>query len=75
MAIAYILISTEIGVEKQVLDEIKQFKEVEYVNIVYGNHDIIAKIKGESQLKIKTGILEKLRTLDKIRSTMSLIGY
>lgn len=73
MTLAYILINTEAGNEYNVYETIKNIKGVIETNIVYGVYDIVLKAEtdGDDQLK---EIIDKIRKVDKIRSTLTLIG-
>ena len=44
MPMAFVMINTELGSEKEVLDEIRKINEFKESCIVYGIHDISAKI-------------------------------
>ncbi len=72
-AIAYVLINTEIGAEKEVLEQLKKIPEVEEAYIVYGVYDIIAKINAENIESLKNIIRWKIRTIDKVRSTLTML--
>ena len=48
MPIAYILVNTAIGSEKQVLRALKEVEGVEEVHNLWGVYDLIANVKAES---------------------------
>jgi len=72
MPMAFVMINTEIGSEKEVLDEIRKIDEVKESCIVYGIHDIAAKIGADTMNKIDE-IVTWMRSLDKIKATVTLI--
>ncbi|HDM23545.1 Lrp/AsnC family transcriptional regulator [archaeon] len=72
-AIAYVLINTEIGAEKEVLEQLKKIPEIEEAYIVYGVYDIIAKINADNIESLKNIIRWKIRTIDKVRSTLTML--
>jgi len=72
MPMAFVMINTELGSEKEVLDEIRKIDEVKESCIVYGIHDIAAKIGADSMDKLNE-IVTWVRSLDKIRATITLI--
>ena len=72
MPMAFVMINTELGSEKEVLDEIRKIDEVKESCIVYGIHDIAAKIGADSLDKLNE-IVTWVRSLDKIRATITLI--
>jgi DNA-binding Lrp family transcriptional regulator len=66
------MINTKLGSEKEVLDEIRKIDEIKESCIVYGIHDIAAKIGADSMDKLNE-IVTWVRSLDKIRATITLI--
>jgi len=73
MAMAFVMISTEIGAEKDVLAKLKEVEGVTEAYIVYGVYDLIVKIKTEDQTKLKDIITKNIRKMDKVRSTLTMI--
>jgi DNA-binding Lrp family transcriptional regulator len=73
MHTAYTLINAELGSEDAVVNDMKRIPEVKEVNLTYGVYDIVAKIQSESMDRIKEIITLKVRKIDKIRSTLTLI--
>ena len=74
MAKAYVLINSEIGGEQEVVDQLKAMKEVVEVSIVYGVYDVIVKLEADSMEVLKELITSKVRHLNKVRSTMTMIA-
>ncbi|NHJ83835.1 MAG: Lrp/AsnC family transcriptional regulator [Asgard group archaeon] len=74
MASAYVLINTEIGGEEAVIAQLKEMPEVEEVSVVYGVYDIVAKITSDTMENLKEIITTKVRHLNKVRSTMTMIA-
>ncbi|MHA1126253.1 MAG: Lrp/AsnC ligand binding domain-containing protein [Candidatus Heimdallarchaeota archaeon] len=74
MASAYVLINTEIGGEADVIAQLKAMSEVEEVSVVYGVYDIVAKITSETMDSLKEMITTKVRHLNKVKSTMTMIS-
>ncbi len=73
MATAYVLINTDMGAENDVLKELKNIPGIKEVYLVYGVYDIIAKVEAESMEQVKEIITWKIRRLEKVRSTLSMI--
>jgi len=73
MPLAFVLISTESGTEREVLENIKKIPEVKNAHMVYGLHDIIAMIEANTMEGLREITTKKIRQLDRIRSTMTLI--
>jgi len=73
MPIAFVLVNTEIGSEGEVLKTLKDVEGVDEAYSVYGVYDIIAKIKAESMEKLKDIVTWRIRRLNKVRSTLTMI--
>ncbi len=73
MPIAFVLINAEIGSESEVLNELKKIEGVEEAYSVYGVYDIIAKVKADSMEKLKDIVAWRIRKLNKVRSTLTMI--
>lgn len=73
MPIAFVLINAEIGSEDQVLDTLTKIANIQEAYVVYGAYDIVAKVEAESMAKLKEVITWKIRRLDKVRSTLTMI--
>ena len=73
MATAFVLINAEIGAETEVLKGLKDVREVKEAHMVYGVYDIIARIETETMQELKDIISWKIRRLDKVRSTLTMI--
>jgi len=72
MAMAYILLISVIGSEDDILEDLKDIPEVKETFKVYGVYDIILKVEADTMDKIKETI-SKIRTMEKVRSTISMI--
>ena len=70
---AFVLINVESGSEVEVLDEIKKSKGVEEAFYAYGVYDIIAKIQAETMEKLREAVAQRMRGINKVRSTLTLI--
>jgi DNA-binding Lrp family transcriptional regulator len=70
---AFVLINTEIGAEREVAKEIIQIEGVEEAYVIYGVYDIIAKVRAENIDKLKEIITLKIRKMSKVRSTLTMI--
>ena len=69
----YVLINTEMGSEREVLDAIKKINNVIEAHAVYGVYDLIAKIEAETMNKFKETVTWEIRRLNKVRSTLTMI--
>ena len=73
MNLAYVLISVEIGTDKEVLKELREIPDVREVYEVYGLYDIIVKVEAIDMSSLKDIIWQKIRRIDKVRSTVTTI--
>jgi len=73
MPLAFVLINADLGTEEELFKELKKIEEVREVYVVYGVYDIIAKIQADTMDKVKDTITWKIRRLDKVRSTLTMI--
>ena len=73
MATAYVLINVEIGSEEEILNNLDPISEVKEAHLVYGVYDIIAIIETETMQELKDTVSWKIRRLDKVRSTLTMI--
>jgi len=70
---AFVLINVESGAEEEVIDELKKIEDVEEAYFSYGVYDIITKIKADSMETLKDMVTRKVRTIGRVRSTLTLI--
>jgi DNA-binding Lrp family transcriptional regulator len=70
---AYVLINVESGSEEEVVNQLKKIQGVEEAYFSYGVYDIITKVKAESMEKLKDMVTRNIRTLNRVRSTLTLI--
>jgi DNA-binding Lrp family transcriptional regulator len=74
MPSAFLLINTELGSEIEVLKNLRTLDGVEEAFNVYGTYDIIARVKADTMEKLKEIITWKIRRLDKVRATLTLMS-
>ncbi len=73
MAIAYVLLNSELGEGSQVESSLNEIAEVQEVYRVYGVYDFIVKIEMETMGELKDIIANKVRRIRNIRSTLTMI--
>ena len=73
MPMAYVLITTATGAMESVRESLKKMEYVKETYMVYGVYDIIATVKAETMDKLKEIVTWNLRSLDKVRSTLTMI--
>lgn len=72
---AYVLIVTNPGDTNRVADAIRQLDHIAAVHVVMGPYDIVAEIEVESLADIPPILSERIRRLDGIQSTTSLVAF
>jgi DNA-binding Lrp family transcriptional regulator len=73
MPLAFVLVNVEAGTDKEVLQNIKKISEVKTAYMVYGVYDIIVMLESDTLEKLREMVTKKIRQLDKVRSTMTMI--
>ncbi|MEM2901320.1 MAG: Lrp/AsnC family transcriptional regulator [Candidatus Bathyarchaeia archaeon] len=74
MVVAFVLVNAELGFEEEVLKEALKVEGVKEAHLLYGLYDLIIKVEAESVDKIKSIVNNKIRKLEKIRSTLTMIS-
>jgi len=72
---AYVLLVNESGADNSVISNLKMIDSVKEAYGAFGAYDIITKLKDESFKKIEQDISKKIRTIPKVRSTLTLQVY
>jgi len=73
MPTAWVLINTEVGSEADVLNDLKKVEEVQEAYATYGVYDVIARVKADTMNRLKEIVTWKVRRLDKVRSTLTMM--
>ena len=73
MATAYILINCELGSEESIIQELKNLDGIIEVHGTFGAYDILAKIESPTVDVLRETITWKIRKIDQIRSTLTLM--
>ena len=74
MAEAFVLINCEIGSEESVIEKLNLVNEEIEVHGTFGAYDILAKVEADNVEIIRETITWKIRKIEKIRSTLTLMG-
>jgi DNA-binding Lrp family transcriptional regulator len=67
------MMTVGIGKEADVLSELKKIEHVKEAYLTYGVYDAVAKIEAETSEKLKEAIFSKVRTLNNVTSTVTMI--
>ena len=73
MIIDFVPVNSEIGAESKVLEAVKQNFAVQEAHVVYGVYNIILRVVAPSMDELKEIITANIRTLENVRSTMTMI--
>ena len=70
---AFVLMNAELGSEDSLVKELKKLEGVMEVYQVYGVYDIVAHVEADTMEKVKETITWKLRKLNGVKSTLTMI--
>lgn len=73
MAKALVLINTEVGMEQEVVNQLKTMKNVTEAYTVYGVYDAIAFVEAEKMDDLKNAVSYDIRKLNGVRSTVTMM--
>lgn len=73
MATAFVLINSELGKGSQVETALKEIDEVKEIYAIYGVYDYIVKLEIKSMSELKAIITTKIRRINHVRSSLTLI--
>jgi DNA-binding Lrp family transcriptional regulator len=70
---AFVLMNAELGSEDSIVHELKKVEGVKEVYQVYGVYDIVAQVEAYTMEKVKEIITWKLRKINGVKSTLTMI--
>ena len=70
---AIVLINTDVGSEIEVLTELRKVEGVAEAWADYGVYDIVARVVADTMDRLKEIVSFKVRRVDKVRSTLTMI--
>ncbi len=73
MRMAYVMINSETGYESEVMKELKKIPGIQAAYQLYGVYDIIIKIEAENLIELKEIVSLRIRKLEKIKTSLTLI--
>ena len=74
MVIAFVLITTKPGSEKDIYTELKGYKEIIELYPLFGEYDLIVRLEADDMDTIGKLVVEKVRSLDGVLETKTLTG-
>jgi len=75
MTKAYVLLSNESGAENSIISNLQRIESVKEAYGSFGAYDIITKLQDDSSQKIENVISKQIRSIPKVRSTLTLPVY
>ena len=75
MTKAYVLLSNESGAENSIISNLEKIENVKEAYGAFGAYDIITKLQDETTQKIEQSISKQIRTIPRVRSTLTLPVY
>ena len=73
MVMAYIFIVVKKGGESKVMDFIKKMKDITDVSMLYGEYDLIAKVKKDTMEDLQKFLAKEIRAIPEIERTSTMI--
>jgi len=70
---AYIMMKMQVGMDDQVLAEIKKLEQVKEADATYGSYDLVIKVSFKTIEDLDRFIFEKIRRIKGINETSSMI--
>ena len=74
MAIGFVLIKAAPAYEHEVYNKLSKVKEINELHPLFGEYDLIAKIKAENFEKLGQIIIKKIRSIEGVIDTKTLTG-
>ena len=74
MSKAYVLISGKLGLEKELVSKLQTIENVQEAHGTLGTFDFIAKVEADSEEQVNHTILENIRKMDDVSSTITLMA-
>jgi DNA-binding Lrp family transcriptional regulator len=72
---AFVLLNTELGMETKITEALKGVEEITNIYSLYGIYDIIIEMEADTMDRIKEVVFNKIRRLDNVKSTITLLTY
>ena len=73
MAKAYVLINCDLGSEDKIISDLRKLEHIKDVVGTFGAYDMVAKIEAETSEQLREAVTWKIRKMDKVRSTLTLM--
>ena len=74
MAIVFILITAKTASKNEIYNQLQKIQEVVELHPLYGEYDLIAKVKTEDDDNSKEAIIARIKSLEEVRDTKVFRG-
>jgi DNA-binding Lrp family transcriptional regulator len=72
---AFVLLNSELGQESKIIEALEGVEEITNIYSLYGIYDLIIEMEADTMDKIKEVVFNKVRRLDHVKSTITLLTY
>jgi DNA-binding Lrp family transcriptional regulator len=73
LVLAYVMMKMQVGMDDQVISEIKKLEQVQEANATYGSYDLVIKVKFKAIEDLDRFIFDKIRRIKGVNETSSMI--
>jgi DNA-binding Lrp family transcriptional regulator len=73
MPTAFVMISTELGSEEQVVKDLNNLPHIKETYVVYGIYDLITKVEFADNQELSEIIIRQIRGIHGIKNTITLM--
>jgi DNA-binding Lrp family transcriptional regulator len=73
MAKAYVLINCDLGSEDKIISDLRKLEHIKDAVGTFGAYDMVAKVEAETSEQLRETVTWKIRKMDKVRSTLTLM--
>ena len=72
MTVVYILINAELGMEEDLLQELRKMENIKEAYLTYGVYDVIVKVEAENMENLKELVAFKIRRMKEVKNTLTM---
>lgn len=69
------LLNSELGQESKIIEALEGVEEITNIHSLYGIYDLIIEMEADNMDKVKEVVFNKVRRLDHVKSTITLLTY
>jgi len=72
MPVVYILINAELGMEEDLIQELRKMENIKEAYVAYGVYDVIVKAEAENMENLKELVAFKIRRMKEVKNTLTM---